>query len=254
MKEDIIRRLKEQKGRVGFYCKNLVTGQVMEYKSEEQYLAASVIKLPVFMSISKWDSEGKASMSDKVQVRNKDKEPICGALTLFTDEPVVDVRTLCNLMISISDNTATNLLIKKYGILELSSEFLKIGLKDTELNRILFDPDKSHAGMENYIVPSEMAMLLEKVYRGTFVSKKVSKDIEDTLLLQQINHKIGGIINDEVPVAHKTGEDDGVTNDVGIVYAKEPFVICFAGTDTDVPEFEDLIRHVSYEVFKEYNK
>ena len=108
MKQQIMDQLKAQKGHVGFYYKNLVTGQQIAYQEEEAFLAASVIKLPIFMYLSLLDAEGKVSMTEKITVKEEDKLPICGALTLFTDEPVCDIRTLCNLMNSISDNTATN--------------------------------------------------------------------------------------------------------------------------------------------------
>ena len=193
-------------------------------------------------------------MEEKIHVAQEDKLPICGALTLFTDELDVDIRTLCRLMISISDNAATNLLIRRFGIPAFAEEFRQIGLEGTKLNRLLFDSEASAAGIENYIVPKEMGMLLEKIYRRTFVSEPVSREIEDVLFLQQINHKICGIICDEVPVAHKTGEDENLTNDVGLLYAKQPFVACFAGHDTSVPEFEDLIRHVSAELLAECQK
>ena len=97
-------------------------------------------------------------------------------------------------------------------------------------------------------------MLLEKIYRRTFVSEQVSKEIEDVLFLQQINHKICGIIGWEVPVAHKTGEDEDLTNDVGLIYARQPFVACYASHDTSVPEFENLIRHVSAELLAACNE
>ncbi len=254
LKDKIIEQLKEQKDKVGFYYKNLETGEVLTYKADEPYLAASVIKFPIFMCILKWNSEGKVSMDEKIKVRNEDKLPICGALTLFTDELVVDIRTLCNLMISLSDNTATNILIKHFGIENFQKEFLEIGLKGTKLNRLLFDSEATEKGIENVIVPEEMAMLLEKVYRRTFVNSAVSKDIEETLFLQQINHKICGVIGDKVPVAHKTGEDENLSNDVGLIYTKEPFIVCFAGYDTDVPTFENLIRHVTADLFKICNK
>ena len=57
-----------------------------------------------------------------------------------------------------------------------------------------------------------------------------------------------------MPVAHKTGEDDDLSNDVGIVYAKQPFIVCFAGHDTKVSQFEDLIRHVSADLYRECNR
>ena len=254
LKLSILDRMKQQTGHTGFYFKNLITGEELGYQETEQYLAASVIKLPIFMCISKWASEGKCSMDEKIHVGQEDKLPICGALTLFTDELDVDIRTLCKLMISISDNAATNLLIKRFGIAAYAEEFRNIGLSDTKLNRPLFDAEASAAGIENYIVPKEMGMLLEKIYRRTFVSEQVSKEIENVLFLQQINHKICGVICDAVPVAHKTGEDEDLTNDVGLIYAKQPFVACFAGHYTSVPDFENLIRHVSADLLAVCNE
>lgn len=254
LKLSILDRMKQQTGHTGFYFKNLITGEELGYQETEQYLAASVIKLPIFMCISKWAGEGKCSMDEKIHVGQEDKLPICGALTLFTDELDVDIRTLCKLMISISDNAATNLLIRRFGIPAYAEEFRNIGLTDTKLNRLLFDAEGSAAGIENYIVPKEIGMLLEKIYRRTFVSEQVSKEIEEVLFLQQINHKICGIIGWQVPVAHKTGEDEDLTNDVGLIYARQPFVACYAGHGTSVPEFENLIRHVSAELLAACNE
>ncbi len=251
LEEKILGLLKKQTGHAGFYYKNLVTGDTLGYHENEQFLAASVIKFPIFMCISKWAHEGKASMEEKLTVREEEKMPICGALTLFTGEPEVDIRTLCNLMISLSDNTATNILINRFGMKAFQEEFKNIGLKNTRLERLLFDAEAGAKGLENKIVPQEMAVLLEELYRGEFVSSEVSQNIINTLMLQQINHKICGIIGDgTVPVAHKTGEDDNLSNDVGLVYAKQPFIVCFAAHDTNVADFEDLIRHVSADIFQ----
>lgn len=250
----ILKKLGEQPGHVGFYYKNLVTGAEAGYHEHEYFYAASVIKLPVFMCIEKWCHEGTASMDERIKVTHMDKVPICGALTLFTDEPVVDVRTLCRLMISISDNTATNVLINHYGISRFQEEFLKIGLIGTRLNRLLFDREAAEKGLSNYIELSEIGSLLAKVYERSFVDYKVSEEIEEVLLLQQINHKIPGRIeNLSVKIAHKTGEDEGLSHDVALVYAKEPFILCFAGYDTCVGSFENLIRNFSYEIFCQCN-
>lgn len=254
LRDSILNKLAAQKGHVGFYFKNLVTGEELGYHEDESFFAASVIKLPIFMCISKWDAEGTASMDEELKIRQEDKVPICGALTLFTGEPVADVRTLCNLMISISDNTATNKLITHYGISAYEEEFRRIGLKGTKLTRCLFDLDGSARGLENRIVPREIGALLEQIYLRTFVNPEVSKAIEDTLMLQQINHKICGAIYDDVPIAHKTGEDDDLTNDVGLIYAKQPFIVCYASHDTDVPVFEDFIRHTTADLLKILNQ
>ena len=248
------KQINEMPGHCGFWFKNLVTGEEYGVRENEKYGAASVIKLPVFMCIVKWVYEGKADFSEKIKVTNDKKVPICGAVTLFTDEPEVDILTLCRLMISISDNTATNLLIERFGIPAYREEFAKIGIVDTELNRILFDSEASAKGIFNCIVPKEMGMLLEKVYRREFVNEEASDLILDTLMLQQINHKLGGRIDSEADIAHKTGEDSDLSNDVGIVFAKQPFIACYAGHDTYVPDWEDFIRRSSYDIFKECNK
>ena len=237
-------------GHTGFYYKNLVSGLEFGVREGEAFGAASVIKLPLFMHILKESAEGRCSMEERLTVTREDKVPICGALTLFTGEVTCDVRTLCKLMISISDNTATNRLIDYVTIPGASEGFEKMGLHVTKLTRKLFDSAASKKGLRNYICPKEIGVLLERLYRGTFVSEAVCKEAIDTLLLQQVDHKLNGKICGEVAIAHKTGEDDELSNDVGIVYAKEPFVICFSGHDTDVYAWEDLMRRGTYDLLR----
>ena len=189
-------------------------------------------------------------MDEVLTITAEDKVPICGALTLFTGEVQADIRTLCKLMISISDNTATNKLIDRCTIHGAQEGFRRMGLTKTQLTRKLFDSTASHAGLRNVICPREIGQLLAMLYRGEFVSEAVCKEAIDTLLLQQVDHKLNGRICGEVAIAHKTGEDDALSNDVGIVYAPQPFVICFAGHDTDVYAWEDLMRNAAYELWQ----
>lgn len=251
LKEKLSAGLAAQKGHVGMYYKNLATGETFGCRAEEPYLAASVIKLPILLCIEKWAAEGRADLEEMITVTDAQKEPICGALPLFTGDVTTDVRSLCRLMISLSDNTATNVLIDRFGIPAYEEEFRRIGLTGTRLNRRLFEPELSAQGIENYIVPAEMGALLEQVYRGIFVNPEVSREILDMLLLQQINHKIPGRIDGRADVAHKTGEDEDLSNDVGIVFAPQPFLACFAGYDTCVPDWEDFIRRASFDLYLE---
>ncbi|QAT42445.1 serine hydrolase [Aminipila luticellarii] len=247
MRDEIIEKISKADGKVGFYYKNLVTGEEIKFNENETFRPASVIKLPIFAEISRRDALKTADMAEKIVIKNSEKVPSCGALTLFTDEPAVDIRTLCNLMIAISDNTATNVLIKRFGIEALNEGFRIMGLEKTRVNRLLFDMEAAAQGKENVVVPQEIGRLLEKIYRKEFVNEEVSEKIAETLLAQQVNHKIPGRLPEEIGVAHKTGDDDGITNDVGIVYAKEPFVIVFLSNETDVPAFEQIIRDVTYQ-------
>lgn len=237
-------------GHLGFYYKNLVTGYEYGFHAVETFLAASVIKFPLYLHILEQADSGKLDMTARLHVAQADKMPSCGALTLFTGAVDVDIVTLCRLMIALSDNTATNVLINHCTISGVNQGFRNMGLEKTCLRRLLFDTEASAAGLQNTICPKEMGMLLEKLYRGQFLSPEISREALDTLLLQQVEHKLDGKLCGEVPIAHKTGEDDGLSNDVGIVFGSQPFVICFAGHDTDVYPWEDLIRRGTYDLVR----
>jgi len=247
--QNILKKMALIPGHTGFYYKNLITGFKYGIRENDIFSAASVIKLPLMMHILKECHAGRMNMQEKLTVTEADKVPICGALTLFSGNVETDIRTLCRLMISISDNTATNMLINRATIEGAAKGFLSMGLEKTRLTRLLFDAAASREGRQNVICLRETGMLLEQLYRHEFVSPAISQEALDMLLLQQVDHKLNGKICGAVPIAHKTGEDDALSNDVGIVYAKQPFVICFAGHDTDVYAWEDLMRQAAWELY-----
>ena len=244
-KDEILSRLASLTGDIGFFYKNISTGESFGYRERDMFQAASVIKLPIYAVVMKLWAEGKLELSEKIVCRDEDKLPPCGALYFFTGDVEVDINTLCGLMISLSDNAATNLLIKRLGLDFLNEQFKEIGLKDTHIERLLFDAESSAKGLENRIVPAEMGELLERIYCHSFINEEVSARMEKLLLEQQINHKIPGYLPEGTPVAHKTGEDDGITNDVAVVYSENPCIICFASNFTDVPAAERAIREIS---------
>lgn len=248
--ESIRSKMSSIPGHTGIYYQNLVTGFEYGIREDEAFQAASVIKLPLYMHVLSECASGNMSMDEHLLITEEDKVPICGALTLFSSTVDTDIRTLCKLMISISDNTATNKLIDRCTIPEIQKGFRRFGLVKTQLTRKLFDRVASRNGLRNLISPKEMGLLLANFYHKCFISPEVCNEAIETLLLQQVDHKLNGRICGLVPIAHKTGEDDGLSNDVGIVYAPQPFVICFAGHDTDVYLWEDLIRQSTYELYK----
>ncbi len=235
-------------GHLGFYYKNLITGYEYGVRAEDAYLAASVIKFPLLLHVLTRAEQGEISLSDKLTVEDWEKMPSCGGLNQFTGPVEADILTLCRLMIVLSDNTATNKLFRFCGLDACNAAFREMGLKQTVVRRLLFDAEASARGLQNTICPREMGALLEQLYHREFVSTDVSQLALDILLKQQIDHKMDGKLCGEVPIAHKTGEDDQLSNDVGIVFAKEPFILCFAGHDTDVYRWEDLMRRGTFDL------
>lgn len=246
--QSIAREMETIPGHLGFYYKNLVTGMEFGINENDAYLAASVIKLPLLLYVLSRAAKGEISLSDRLTVENWEKMPSCGGLNQFTDPVEADILTLCRLMIVLSDNTATNKLFRFCGIENCNTAFREMGLEKTEVRRLLFDAEASARGLQNTFCPREMGQLLEQLYRQEFISPEISRQAMDILLKQQIDHKLDGKLCGEVPIAHKTGEDDRLSNDVGIVFAKQPFVICFAGHDTDVYRWEDLMRRSTYDL------
>lgn len=245
------KKISALKGKIGFYYENMIDGRVLAYNEDEIFDAASVVKVPVFMWVATLVSQGKLSWDQKVLVKVEDKKPSCGALLSLTGDVEIDIDSLCKLMITLSDNTATNMLIRVVGMEEMQKGFAQMGLVKTQVHRELFDDEAAAKGLNNYICPKEIAMLLKQVYNREFVDEVTSQKIEDVLLLQQIRHKIPGYVGRKKKIANKTGEDSNTTHDVAIVFAEKPFVLVITSVDTDVPETEKFIREIALEIYQE---
>ena len=102
LKEKILSQLSQMEGQVGFYYKNLVTGETLAYHENEQFMAASVVKLPLLAAIMLWREQGKTRFDEHITVHKEQMHPdSSGVLAFMTgdeDESVtLDIKTLCNL-------------------------------------------------------------------------------------------------------------------------------------------------------------
>lgn len=250
MWNEIKARMDAIKGKTGFYYKNLVTGETVSYRGDEIFLAASIMKLPLLVAMLSLQKKGQADFSEKIWVREKDKlMESCGALKSITGEFQMDVASLARLMINISDSSATNILLDRFQPEIVGRELSALGFRKTQVNRKFYDEEREKRGIQNWFSPDEIGILLEQLYHGTLIDEESSKWLVDVLLSQQINHKIPGYLPEEVEVAHKTGEEDMRTHDVGIVFAPKPFIVCFASDEVCVPEFEIFIRETSKQIY-----
>ncbi len=245
VKEKILEQLKALNGKVSFYYKNLITGETFGFQEDMPLEAASVIKIPVLIEAFLRLREGTLNKDDMVTIRKEDKLPSCGALTYMHDGLTVTFEDLYTLMIIVSDNTAANLLIKHLGMENINATLRKLGLRHTKISRLLFDARQAALGIQNYISAGEMGMLLEKMYFGELISPEASLEMLRILKNQRLNGKIPFFIHGKADIAHKTGEDDGITHDVGIVYAPQPFVIAFCGNGVEVPVYERCMQDIT---------
>ncbi|MBE7719054.1 MAG: serine hydrolase [Lacrimispora celerecrescens] len=257
MKDEIIEKLERLPGKISFLYENLETGDGFSYHQQEPMMAASVIKMFVMAAAFEKEKRGTFSMDEMFSVKKEDRVPSCGALTYLHDGILVTGMDLVTLMIIFSDNTATNVLIDILGMEEINEIIRGLGFRQTLLQRKMYDMERSGRGIQNYITAHETGRLLKMMYNGVLIDRQSSKTMISILKNQQLCSKIPfylQALSESPEIAHKTGEDTGITHDVGIVYGKEPFLVCFCGNETDTPAFERVMAEVSLDLYKETNK
>ena len=238
--EAALERIAQQPGHVGFYYKDLTDGSSAGFQEYEPIVAASVIKIPILVEFFEQMQEGTLFPDEEFVIRQEDKLPSCGALNYMHTGLHVSALDLATLMIILSDNTATNLLIKRVGMDNVNRRMRMLGCQGITLRRLLFDSEASARGIENTVTAYDIALLLRKMQEGEL---PYSEKMLQILRNQRLNGKIPFFLSPcEIPVAHKTGEDDGITHDAGIIYGKAPRVFCFVSEKTDVPAAERFIQ------------
>ena len=170
MEEKIINKLEGIKGDISFYYKNLITEETIKYNEKHEMLAASIIKLPILVECFNQINKRIVNKDDIFITKDKDKVPSCGALTYMRENLKVKLEDLYTLMIILSDNYATNMLIDKLGIDNINKTIKNIGLRNTVLNRKMFDDKKASLGLENYISAEDISILLEKMYHKNLIN------------------------------------------------------------------------------------
>ena len=245
MYEEIKGILDSVPGKIGFYYKDLKSDKCISFNEDERFLAASIIKLPILVETLRQREEGILEKDMKVKVLKSDKVPSCGALNYLHDEIEVTIEDLYTLMIILSDNTATNMLMNILGIDNVNKTILDLNLSNTKLSRLLYDSQGKKEGKENYFSPKDIGELLERVYKGKMINKYISEEMQRVMKMQLMDSKMPYLLPEDLEIAHKTGEDTGISHDVGIVYSKNPFIFCFASNGTNVPMAEDALRRIA---------
>ncbi len=242
---------KNFKGTVVLYAKNLKTGKDFGVGADQRVRTASTIKLPILCTLESLIAQGTVRWDERIVLKPDDKITGSGVLGSLADGSDLTVRNLAILMIIVSDNTATNLILDRISADAVNDYLDSIGVHQTRSNRkVRGDGNQlkaptgwSKAGRleENskfglgVTTPKEMVQILEMLEHGKIVSPEASKDILGILKLQQERFGISRRTPEELEVASKHGSLDALRSDVGIVYDKSG-PIAMAITVDDMPE------------------
>ncbi|MHB1417645.1 MAG: serine hydrolase [Chloroflexota bacterium] len=203
----IARAVAGKEGNFGVAVKNLATGELATYNADRQFEAASLYKLNLMYGAFEQVKLGKLSFSDKMTISEKaaygygDGDP-----TMEPGEEIT-VWEAVERAITVSDNTCAHALLEKLPIWEINQSFQRLGLKQTEINN------------GTRTSPIDMLRLMELIATGQALSREDSLAMLKPLLQQQVNDRLPVFLPEGVPIAHKTGNLDGLRHDVGIVYA-----------------------------------
>jgi beta-lactamase class A len=242
-------RIRQAPGTAYLYAKNLDSGASYGLREDERVSTASTIKLPIMVGVFQAVEDGHAKWTEQLILHDSDKVSGSGVLREFSDGARIAIPDLVHLMIVVSDNTATNLLLDRFGGDAVNATIEKLGLKQTRtLRKIRGDgtqlkaasgytaagnvPENRRFGI-GVSTPREMVTLLERLERGEVVSAAASKEMIAVLKRQQDSTGIRRHLGD-MPVANKTGALDHLRSDVGIVYSPRGR-IAMAITVTDLP-------------------
>lgn len=226
--EKIQNELKNFSGRVWIYAKNLDTGRDYALRADEQVRTASTIKLPIMAEVFHQVAEEKVNWTDELVLTKEKKVGGSGILHEFSDGTKIDLRTAVHLMIVVSDNTATNLVLDKIGADNVNDFMDRLGLRQTRSLRKVFGGGESKANSDPRLrlfglgvsSPRDMVRLLEMLEKGEVVSKAASDEMLAILKRQQFKDGIGRNLRDTVPSASKSGSLDRLRSDVGIIYTR----------------------------------
>jgi beta-lactamase class A len=241
-------------GVLGVAILDLSSGQKFLLHSDDVFPQASSIKVAVLAELYRQSQAGKLKLTDLYTVQATDLVPdstIMGGLTPGVTR--ITLRDLATMMIAVSDNSATNVLIDRVGMENVNALMDSLGLAHTRLRRKMMDLKAASEGRENISTPAEMMTLLEDLYRGKVLNKEMTADFF-VMLSTPKSSFIPRDLPEGLKIANKPGELEGVRNDSGVVFVENrPYVICVMTTylhrERDGEEAIAKISSAAYRMF-----
>jgi beta-lactamase class A len=231
LQETLRTRIEGFQGTVSLYARNLDTGATVEIRGSAPVRTASTIKLAILCSVFDAVSRGQAKWNEPLTITHAEKVNGSGVIgSELSDGVQLPLQDVVHLMMVLSDNTATNMVLERFGADRVNAYLDRIGITTTRAMRKILGaaaPGYSVAGKlpENQEFglgkssPRDMVTILERLERGEIVSPEASKEILAIMKRCQDNTGIRRHMA-STPVVNKSGALDALRSDVGIVYGK----------------------------------
>jgi beta-lactamase class A len=234
--------VKAHRGRVAVAVKHLKTGAEFYHQADEPMPTASLIKFPVMVEAYWQASEKKIDFKTVLTLKKEHRVPGSGVLSHhFSDGATFPLRDAVRLMIAVSDNTATNLVLEQTGIRPVNERMASLGLKETRINAQVFrgsttsvDAERTKKYGLGSTTAREMVQLLELLQQDKLVSPEACREMIAHLRACDDNEMFKRFLPANIPLAHKTGKVNAARTEAGLmVLPSGPVALCVLTDDNE---------------------
>jgi beta-lactamase class A len=205
-----------------------------ERAADEAYPAASVIKIPILMTVHAEAAAGRLSLDERLAVGKH--LPGSGLLSWVPGVTELTIRDHAMLMAIVSDNTSTNRLMERVGVERIAERMREWGCERTRLQRMMFDFEAANRGLDNVASPRELAGLLRRLVRGELVNRATSDAVLAVLEATQDDTLVRRYLPPGTRVAHKTGSLEKVRNDAAVIWGSAERPVVAVGLVSGLPD------------------
>jgi beta-lactamase class A len=235
--QQIEKRISDSHADVGVVFRTIEGKTSWSYHADDSFHAASTMKVPVMIELFHQVKEGKLRLEDPLPIHNEFRSIVDGSVykldprddsdsSLYeTEGETRTLSQLCELMITMSSNLATNILIEKLGVENIRSTVHAMGADGMNVLRGVEDGKAFEKGLNNTTTAEGLAVLLTAIAEGKAVDADASRQMVEILSRQHFSDGIPAGLPPGMKVAHKTGEITKIHHDAAIVYAPKPFVL-----------------------------
>jgi len=189
---------------------------ILKIDENRRLPSASTIKVLIMIEALRQVQEGKFKLDQRIKIKESDRVDFSIISELDTNE--YTFKDLITLMIIISDNTATNILIDLLTYENINNMAGSLVLNNTVLKRKMMDFEAIKEGRQNDTSPIDMATIMENIYNKSILTAELCELMVDILKRQKHDDMLPSYIAEEIVIAHKTGELEGLNHDIGIFY------------------------------------
>ncbi len=243
-------------GVLGVYVLDLATNNSIALNADETFPTASTIKIAILAELFRQAQQGKLNLNEIYTLQPSDLVGGSGVANMLTPGTTkLTLRDVAVLMISVSDNSMTNVLINRVGMDNVNALLDSLGLTHTRLRRKMMDVQAAAEGRENVATPHEISQLLESLYRGKVLNKQSTDDFFNLLSIKKESY-IPRYLPEDLRIANKPGELEGVRNDCGLIFTgKRPYVLCVMSSYVrHEREAGDAIAKVSFAAWQTFDR